>query len=204
MAYLFDIPLATDQLSVSQGNLRGNFNALGAIAGNTNPGTFSLNNTAGFNWVMLPNNGVIPPTGSAFPAGNVALYGSVNATTTFNELYINKTTSAGVVQIPATASYAALVAGNPTGWTYLPSGIKMVWGVGRIIAGGVLAVLYSSVAGFPGFSVGAVPLLTRLNPAPAFPVNNFVSLGSYSATGFQAQSSAQGNNVDFTWFAIGL
>jgi hypothetical protein len=122
MAFLPLIPQSTDQLSVSQGNILNNFTILGAIAGNTNPSSSSLNATSGFNWLYLPPNGAIPPSGSAFPAGNVALYSSLNATTTANEIYINK---ADATQVPMTAFQSNT---STDGWTALPSGILMKWG----------------------------------------------------------------------------
>lgn len=158
MPYSYNIPLATDKLSISQGQIQGNFNALGAIAGNTNASSSSLNATSGFNWVYLPSNGSTPPSGSAFPAGVVALYGATNATTTRQEVYLNRTSGAGagaVVQVAITASRIAKAApvpgaqGDNTGWTMLPSGIKLVWGVGT---GNVNSTITVTLAGDQAFA----------------------------------------------------
>jgi len=128
MAYKYNIPLATDQLSESQGDIQGNFNALGAIAGNGSNASSSLNGTVGFNFVYLASQvGSIPPI--TFPALNLALYSAINTTTTFNELYINKTTAsttaAGLKQIPATAMKQISAT---QGWSYWPSGMLVKWG----------------------------------------------------------------------------
>lgn len=134
MAFLDNIPLSTDRLSTSQGNILNNFAILGAIAGNANPSSGSINATSGFNWIYLPTQGATPPAGAAFPnpaAGSVGLYSFVNAITSRNELYINKKNQATVVQIPATASILNVTSApavNSNGWTYLPSGILMKWG----------------------------------------------------------------------------
>ena len=63
MAFLWNIPQPTDQLSVSQGNILNNFTILGAIAGNSiiPNGSASLNNIAGFNFVNLANQGGTVP-----------------------------------------------------------------------------------------------------------------------------------------------
>jgi len=157
MAYIYNIPQATDQLSVSQGQILGNFTALGAIAGNASNSSASLNATAGFNWVYLPHQGATPPAGSAFAAGEVALYSANNAATTFNELYINKTTSAGVVQIPVTAYANGAIAGNTAvSWSYLPSGMLMIGGQNTTVGGTVTVTLNATANGglnsFPGFA----------------------------------------------------
>jgi hypothetical protein len=130
MAYIYNIPMATDALSVSQGQILGNFNALGAIGGN------GMNSSAGiasvgFNWLFMATQGAIPPTGSSFASGNVALYSAANPTTSQNELYINKLNQATVVQIPATASSLSIVsapAAGTAGWAYLPTGHLVKWG----------------------------------------------------------------------------
>lgn len=131
MPFLYNIPQATDQLSISQADILNNFSILGAIAGNASNASSSLNAASGFNYINLPNNGSIPPVGSSFPAGNIALYASTNPTTSQNELYINKTNQATVVQIPATASSLSITSAPAQftpGWTYLPSGLLLKWG----------------------------------------------------------------------------
>lgn len=200
MPFLFNIPQATDQLSISQGNILNNFTILGAIAGNLNASSASVSATSGFNWLYLPNNGATPPAGSSFPVGDIALYSSLNGTTNRNELYINKRNVAlATVQIPATAYFA-----NATsGWTYLPSGCLQVWGFATIVAGGTITVNYNSVAGFPGFTVGATPQISRLrNAAP--PADAFVYITVYNTASFTVDSSTGNNNVSFTWTAIGI
>ena len=154
MAYNANIPQSTDQLSTSQGDILGNFIALGSIAGNANPASGSLNTTAGFNWIYLPSQGATPPAGAAFPAGQVGLYSFINTGSTRRELYINKTHQSGVVQVPATASI--LGTANPvpgvfgsTGYTFLPSGIKMVWGTQAGSLGGPVTVNLVGVQSFP-------------------------------------------------------
>ena len=204
MAFLPGIPQGTDQISVSQGNILNNFQILGAIAGNTNPSSASINVTSGFNWVYLPANGANPPAGSAFPAGQLALYSGANAGTGFNELYINKPIAGpSFKQVPMTAyRLGGTNAGN--GWTYLPSGLLMAWG--RSTTGGAsnITITYATeLTNFPGFTTAnAFPQLTRIN-APGTSAN-FVTLTAYNQTTFQVYSSAGGNNVQFCWFVIGI
>src|SRR5262245_3975285 len=104
MAFLPLTPQPNDQQSVSQGDILNNFTILGAIAGNANASSASINPTSGFNWIYLPPNGATPPAGAAFTAGNIGLYSAANAISGQNELYINKRNQATVVQVPATAS----------------------------------------------------------------------------------------------------
>jgi|SRR5579872_306630 len=131
MPYQNNIPLAPDQLSRSQGDINGNFQILGAIGGIPGINNSSGINTApgaGFNYLFL-NAGNNPPAGSVFANSN-AFYSS--AVAGVNELFVNKNNQAGPVQIPFTKSIlstAVAPVNGLKGWTYLPSGLIMKWGL---------------------------------------------------------------------------
>jgi hypothetical protein len=206
MAYLPNIPQSTDQLSVSQGNILNNFSILGAIAGNANPSSTSINTSSGFNWIYLPSQGAIPPAGAAFSAGNIGLYSAINTATTFNELYINKTiTGPTVVQIPMTAYSTSN--GAEQGWSYLPSGVKIAWGFATIVAVGFITITYNSAGGagtnFPGFTAMGTPIITRYRAAVP-PADAFVYLSDYNNANFTVYGSTGNNNISFSWMAIGI
>ncbi len=208
MAFLPNIPQPTDQLSISQGNILNNFTILGAIAGNANASSASINATSGFNWIYLPPQGAIPPAGAAFTAGNVGLYSALNPTTSKNELYINKTDQVTVVQIPATASILSITSApalNAGGWTYLPSGLLLVFG--KSTANGNTAFTFAALQPTaPVFTqVLSIQLCTAYsNVADG---DGFVRLSSYTNLGFNAFGSARTTvttkNVAFQFLAIG-
>ena len=208
MAYLPNIPQSTDQLSISQGNILNNFTILGAIAGNANPSSDSINSTAGFNWILLPSQGAIPPSGAAFPAGNIGLYSATSTITTKNELYINKTNQATVVQIPSTASILSLVSA-PTvfssGWTYLPSGILLKWG-GNITANGLLTVTFPASANIPAFTT-CLTVLVTLEDGTAGDANRSIRLQNVTPIDFSVYGSFRTTtgaaSSVFTYLAIG-
>jgi hypothetical protein len=207
MPYNYQIPQANTQLSISQGDILNNFTALGAIAGNSTPASASLDAT-GFKWVYIPPQGNIPPAGSAFPQFNVGIYSALNVPSGQYELYINKTdpVSMATIQVPATALNYAATGFN--GWTYLPSGAIMTWGFSTIVAGGTFTVMYNNTAagglnGFPGFRVYGTPVVTRYRTV-APPADAFVYISAYTQTSFTVYSSTGGNNVSFSWMAIGV
>ena len=208
MAYIYNIPQATDQLSVSQGQILGNFTALGAIAGNASNSSASINSTAGFNWLYLPPQGAIPPAGSAFAAGNVALYSANNASTTFNELYVNKTTSAGVVQIPITAYANGAIAGNTAvSWTYLPSGMLMIQGQNTTVGGTVTIVFGATANGglnsFPGFG-SFVSSITATRVDNSGSSTTVVRIRTFSLTQVVIGLANGSTDSTFFWTAIGI
>lgn len=191
MPYQNNIPLANDQLSKSQGDINGNFQILGAIGGIPGINNSSGINTApgaGFNYLYL-SVGNNPPAGSVF-ANNNALYSS--AVAGVNELFVNKNNLAGAVQIPFTKSILSNTAPVPglKGWTYLPSGIIMKWGViavPNVIGGGTQAFdttvpftnIFSSTVGGQGAALGYTPTITAVNNVQITIVNKGFVAGTF-------------------------
>jgi hypothetical protein len=127
MAYNANIPQPTDLLSQSQSDLLNNFMALQTLI-DVNHVDFASGDQGKHKFLTLPSQGAIPPAGSGFLATELGLYNAVYATTTQQELFINKTNQATVVQIPLTASTlstSSAPAANSGFWSYLPSGLLL-------------------------------------------------------------------------------
>ncbi len=191
MAYQNNIPQATDLLSQSQSDILDNFAAIQTLI-DVDHVDFANADEGKHKKVTFPVQSPAP----SFGVGEIGLYNFLDPITGLNELYISN--SAGT-DYPITAAETPTVT---SGWTYLPSGLLMVWGDDTIIAGGVISILYSSVGGFPGFvSAASYPLLTRINNAATTAA--FVVVGTSSLTGFTARSSDASNSVTFSWMTIG-
>jgi hypothetical protein len=212
MAFLPLIPQSTDALSISQGNILNNFTILGAIAGNGNASSAAINSSSGFNWIFLPSQGSAPgdtpPPAAAFPAGTIGLYSALNPVTGQNDLYINKTNQATVVQVPSTSSSLSInsaPASGSGGWTYLPSGIIMKFGNG--VANGNTPFTFAALnPGSPAFTQAlSVVLCTAYFTTTD--QDKFVWLSSFSNLGFTAFGSARTTVttklVGFEYVAIG-
>jgi hypothetical protein len=210
MAYQYNIPLATDQLSKSQSDIQGNFNALGVIAGNGSTASSSLNGTVGFNYVYLASQATTIPA-ITFPAGNIALYSATNPITSKNELYINKTDQATVVQIPATASILSVTSApalNSAGWTYLPSGILMKWGFVQLTnAGAPQTITYATGATIPIFTQVFNIQLTQAYASNTTSQNRVFAISTTTApttTGFTLTYSGSFDTSTYVYYlAIG-
>ncbi len=204
MAYQSTIPLATDQLSVSQGDIQGNFIALGVIAGNGNAGSASLNATVGFNFLNMAVQGANP----GFAAGRIGLYSLNNANTTQNELYINKTNFAGVAQIPSTASIlgSATPAALSAGWTYLPSGLILKWS-GNVVANGQTTINFPVNANTPVFTTCLNVFLVVADGTIGVDVDKAIRLTGVFPASFGVYASSRvtvgAAPVAFSYFAIG-
>lgn len=208
MAFLPNIPQATDQISLSQGDILNNFTILGVIAGNANNSSASLNLNSGFNWLYLPPAGAIPPAGSSFLAGNIALYSGTNATTGQNEFYINKRNQATVVQVPATASILSVnsaPASFSAGWTYLPSGLLLKW-AGNVAANGQTNIVFPAGATIPAFTT-CITVIPQISDGAAGDVNRSIRLTGVGPLSFDVYASSRtavgAAATTFTYFAIG-
>ena len=197
MPYQADIPQPTDQLSKSQSDLLANFRSINTWC-NVNHVNFNAGADAGkHKWVTFPREAVVPTP--PFGASELSLYNILNATSGVSELYVQKGVAAG---IPFTLSRSVAAS---TGWTYLPSGMKIVWGQDTIAGGNATkTTLFASVAAFPGFSGTALGIqITRVHNATS---NNFIQLDSFTNLQFIARrsTSSTGSADIYVWMAIGV
>jgi hypothetical protein len=178
MAYQSNIPLPTDRLRNSQGDLNGNFQTV----------------NGGIGTMLNPNQGLcqfpvqaMPPTISANTPG---LYCQAYVPTTFNELWVQNSQG---VQTPMTAALLA-----NTGWSYEPSGLLKNWGFIPLSNSGTTinyAKPYTTLAYSIQLTlVSAVPLaaVTTWFSATGTPLNNF----NFNFTGGGKQSAY--------FFAVGV
>jgi hypothetical protein len=201
MAFLPSIPQPTDILSVSQGNILNNFTILGAIAGNSNVGSASINTTSGFNFVNFANQGASIPLFN----GNNGLWSGTYSVTGNPEIWLNYQNGN---QYPITAS---LLSTNPapaaksSGWTFLPSGILMKWGSATGLAGN-FTITMPTGPGIPTFTQCFNIQVTVLE-AGNFDTNHAIRIINYTSNTINLWGSARDSTdtaiVGFNWLAIG-
>jgi len=136
MAYNANIPQPTDVKSQSQSAILNNFTALSPFG----------NGFADF---------TVKVATPAITAGDTGLYTKNNATTTQNEMYIQKKMNGVDTQIPMTASIASNTAASNdlAGWSYLPSGLLLKWGK-KPITNSLVAntINIDSISGGPAYN----------------------------------------------------
>jgi hypothetical protein len=146
--YNANIPQPTDQISQSQDQILQNFQSIKNLI-DVNHVDFASSDQGKHKWNTFPLQGAIPPSGSGFLAGELGLYNANNSLTTQNELYVNKTNQATVVQVPLTASILSSNSAPSAasfGWSQLPSGIVLRWGLFTGITGPLATVTLSTSA----------------------------------------------------------
>lgn len=134
MAYTANTPQATEVQSQTQSLILANFQALNPWGNGY--GAFTLQAGA-----------------PSFSANTDYMYMLAYATTSTNELWVHKQTTAGLSEVPFTASKMSnnVAASCDDGWTYLPSGLLMKWG-SKSAATASVAVTPTVTSGGPNFS----------------------------------------------------
>lgn len=191
MPYYSNIPQSTDYINDSQSQILANFTAL-APWGN-GYGQFTLQGTA--------------PT---FAAGVNGIYTLLNATTTANELYIHLQ-RIGAANAPADIPFTASKMSNTamancdSGWSYLPSGLLIKWGVRAIsTASTYTAVDVSTISGGPNFNRAFQVIVSGYNSSTYLSFNATWT-GLNTTTGnFNAALSAANAFTSVAYLVIGV
>lgn len=152
--------------------------------------------------------------GKAFLATEIGLFNDTPASTARPEIMLQRDAT-GVGPLYPMTGYAFAGTGANTGgigWTYLPSGYKMMHGTVTTNAGGTAVITYAGVNGiasFPGFTgdgagnfVGTIQL-TRIDASAT--ANGFPRLTAINTnlTSFTIQSSNNSQET-VTWFVLGF
>lgn len=135
MAYNQNIPQGSDKISVSQSDILGNFQALAPF---------------GNGYAEFALQGSVP----SFSGTSNGMYTFLYATTAVDELFIHKHSVDAPTNIPFTASKMSntAVVSCASGWSYLPSGLLVKWGVYHPSNGSIALVPVNSLSGGPVFN----------------------------------------------------
>lgn len=185
MAYNNAIPQATDRLKDSQSDLLGNFQAIKTLI-DINHVTFDTPDQGKHKSVMMPDQaGGLP----VFGAGECGFFAATpiapQPLTGVNELFVHRSDGSETLM---TAGDLQALDFPLSGWTFLPSGLLIKWGVeqmGSIIPGGIgLAIaVYPVGANIPVFTNIYNTLITLIPLAPPVGfITSFVNLAVTNPT----------------------
>lgn len=134
MSYTANAPASNQSYAQSQPLIQDNFLALASF---------------GNGYCALPVQSSAP----AFSTSTDYIYMLAYATTSTNELFVHKQTTAGLSEVPFTASKMSnnAAASCDNGWTYLPSGLLIKWGTVAAAANPV-SITPTATSGGPNFS----------------------------------------------------
>ena len=206
MPYQSTKPAAADYMSVSQGDLQGNFLALKAAI-DVNHETFGSAYEGKHSMVSLPQQTVsaVPPV---FPlatsATELGLYAAVSGGAT--HLFLRPVSqTAGV----ATNDINLTNAGKTTtGWCVLPCGIILKWGKGTITAANTLGVTSTAVlasgANVPTITTLLLPLVTKEGSNELIVSYMSFSEAAHTVTVTAFKAFSGNNTTTFDYLLIGF
>jgi hypothetical protein len=198
--YQSNIPAANDELSVSQGDIQQNFASIKNIV-DINHVTFSSPDAGKHKFITFsPQNPVPVFAGTDEGMFSVATIAGPNPTINGPEIFLKKFYDSGTLNfnVPFTASvisntpFAQIINAMTQGWSYLPSGILLKWGLGTINGN---AVTFPVDNGIPAFRNCFTVVATPVSSATTFAVTTVTSL-NFTTT-------ALANNFQVMYLAIG-
>jgi hypothetical protein len=200
-AYNSNIPQATDQISVSQGQLLLNFQSIQALI-DINHVDFAAANAGKHFFIEFPGQASSP----TITAAEVGLFCVATSPYTAQpELAFLKQAGA-TVPAPLTTAYEFTSAGYASpGWTRLPSGILLKWG--GTSADGATTITFPAAGTIPAFQAIYSMQITTFSGLST-DVDEFARLISFNTTSFIVYGSARTTISDatagFQYLAIGV
>jgi len=199
MPYNANIPQATDFQDQSQSDLLGNFQEINTFV-NVNHVGFGSPDEGKHALVEFPVQAIAP----IILGGEIGLYNFLSPITGVDELYIISQSGITTSVTASILSTTPVPANNSSGWSYLPSGILLMWGNSN--ANGNTAIVFPVAADIPVFNqVFSIQITTFVNSA--LDSNTFVRLSSFTNLGFNVYGSQRTTAVpaacSFQYLAIG-
>lgn len=157
---LNDVPLSSQSLADTQNPIRQNFSTINTVF-EVDHVAYGAAGQGQHAKVTLPVQAPAP----TFAAGLLGIYSFLNANTAKNEAYIHKQTGATTANIPFTASVlssSSAPAAGSGGWTYLPSGLILIFGNETGLTGGSKFIDYTGV-GIPSLVQALTVIVTPFN-----------------------------------------
>lgn len=187
------IPGPNDLASVSQGQIKDNFTELQNVI-QVNHGNFGSGDQGKHKFLQLPEQGSAPTT-AVNEAGLYALVGPVSTVTELAFRRENNGTSIVFTEAVTTAN----------GWTRLPSGMIMQWGLATVSTNGTAGTQVTFPIAFPT-ACRNVQLTQQVTAGGIY--DFFSVVGTPSTTSFYAKPLTAGGssttNKSVYWFAIGI
>jgi hypothetical protein len=162
--------------------------------------------------VRLPlrggGSGTIPPglvagEGTLYTktSGETSLFYTPDAST--DEYQLTRTITASKAQFATNTNYAPIVANRLGGWTFLPGGMMLQYGIADVAAkGSATTIVYpTAFTGVP-FSITIGSITGEGNNPSAN--NQFVKDGTVTNSQFEVVNSSSSSNRKIYWMAIGV
>lgn len=201
-----NIPQASDVIAISQSDLLNNFGAINTFL-NVNHVPFNGANQGKHNIVTFPLVTPTPPPTPTFLDTEIGLFNQNAAPTSRPDIWMQRDSGGTAFPITGYGQNGTFAAA----WTYLPSGIKMIWGQTSIASGMTVTIVYNNnfagVTTFPGFS-STFPQTIQLTPIdngnPSADVSLKIGSGTNETQLVVLQRGSFTGTISFKWLTMGM
>jgi len=193
MAYLNNIPTASQRLKDSQPEIKANFEAIKDLI-DINHETFGSANEGKHKYVSMPEQVAAPSTA----ANEMALY--TKAVAGVSELFVRRESDGDELNLTSATKAT-------TGTTTLPSGIIVKWGTGTTNGAGAATITFAAAFTTLYTVYATVSNAAGVNTSGS--QDAYVRIYTYDAThfdvvGFRLNTARDRLAVPFHWYAIGV
>jgi hypothetical protein len=209
MTYYPNIPFSGESLGQSRPQVQGNFNLIQQTISQDHA-AIAATGQGKHNQSTYPSQGAGYGMSKISPATLTNENAIYSATDAFSNVQLfaqkaNQSANAGGIQLTRTDTGAAIGANNNTnGYTFLPGGLIMQWGLGTYLAGQAdLTITYATPMqnniNFPNYYFGVIATLVGTG------FGNIIVDSTVSLLGFIAhrEVGSSTNSQSFYWISLG-
>lgn len=193
MPYTDNIPQSGQTLGQTQANINTNFSIIRTVQ-KVNHEDFDNANEGKHKFLQMPEQGAGPTTA----VNEAGFYSKPGTNPVETNLFFRAENSGFEYQLTKAVSASTASFGTSTGWTFLPGGLLLQWGVANIPSGTGGTVVFPVAYTNPAYSVQ----LTMDRSSTSSANYGLFLNGTPTNTGFATNSGLAGSH-DVFWMAIG-
>jgi hypothetical protein len=196
MPYQPNIPLSTDNLNVSQGDIQGNFITANTVMGQNHYPFDDATIGGKHKFVDMPILAAVP----SIAAGDGGLY--TKTTSGRSNLFYTSDAAGNEIQITTSVNPSIIANG---GFTFLPGGLIMIWGSFNPNVSTTVTFPNIAFTGYGGNGFPTACFQVQLTGAAAnnSTFRNGISTGTITQTGFVWEGTISANWNPIYYLAIG-
>lgn len=207
MSYTSSIPKSGESLGSTRARINTNFQEIAAVEA-INHIAFNLTGKGKHKFLQMPEtNSISPGTPPATAINEAGFYAKVGTNPAETNLFFRAENSGKEYQLTTAdsarlSSFSTKAGVENSGWTFLPGGMLMQYGLRTIGSkGNTTTITYPKpfVTGVYSVTIGNVT--SETSPSPN---NQFVKDGTVGLTTFQVVNSSSSSSNKVYWMAIGV
>lgn len=200
MSYFPSIPQASDDPSVSQGEILTNFGTIGTQFAVNHVAFGAISGAGKHKFLEMPNQSVIP-AGLSANEGTLYTKAVVRSAVTTSEMFYTPDATADEYQLSQIVTANKATFSTNPGWVFLPGGILLQWGTVAGSAANTTAVTFPVAYVNVVYNVQITPIRAATSPGDSFAT--VIVTATKSTSGFTIGNIGSHTMQGWDWIAIG-